>query len=52
MNLKKWLYNHGQKLYGHLRKTALPLTPQALHNQFKSPSAGSVRELYYIYRKI
>ena len=28
------------------------LTPQAMHNQFKRPSAGSVRELYYIYRKI
>ena len=32
-------------------KTALFLTPQAMYNQFKRPSAGSVRELYYIYRK-
>ena len=39
------MYNHGQKLYGQLRKTALSLTPQAMHNQFKRPSAGSVREL-------
>ena len=41
----------GQKLYGQLRKTALSLTQQAMHNQFKRPYAGSVRELYYIYRK-
>ena len=34
-----------------LRKTALSLTPQAMYNQFKRPSAGSVSELYYIYRK-
>ena len=34
-------YNHGQKLYGHLRKTALSMTPQAMYNQFKRPSAGS-----------
>ena len=33
------------------RKTALYLTPQAMYNQFKSPSIGSVSELYYIYRK-
>ena len=43
--------NYGQKLYGQLRKTALSLTPQAMHSQFKIPSAGSVREVYYIYRK-
>ena len=30
---------------------ALSLTPQAMCDQFKRPSAGSVRELYYIYRK-
>ena len=36
-------YNHGQKLYGQLRKTALSLTPQAMHNQFKRASARSVR---------
>ena len=30
---------------------ALSLTPQAMYNQFKRPSAGSGRELYYIYRK-
>ena len=29
----------------------VPDTPQAMYNQFKRPSAGSVRELYYIYRK-
>ena len=40
-----------KKLYGQLRKAALSLTPQAMYNQFKRPSAGSVRELYYIYRK-
>ena len=39
------------KLYGQLRKTALSLTPQAMYNQFKRPSAGSTRELCYIYRK-
>ena len=39
------------KLYGQLRKTALSLTPQEMHNQFKTPSAGSLIELYYIYRK-
>ena len=33
-------------------QTALSLTPQAMYNQFKRPSAGSVRELYYIDRKI
>ena len=41
--------NHGKKLSGQLRKTALSLTPQAMHKQFKRPSAVSVRELYYIY---
>ena len=46
------IYNHGQQLYGQLRKTALSLTPQAMYNQLKRPSTGSVRELYYIYRKI
>ena len=44
-------YNPGQKLWPKLRKTALSLTPQAMYNQFKRPSAGSVSELYYIYRK-
>ena len=39
------------KNYGQLRKTALPLTPQAMYNQFKRLSAGSVSELYYVYRK-
>ena len=28
-----------------MRKTALSLTPQAMYNQFKRPSAESVREL-------
>ena len=51
MSLYKSIYNHGQKLYGQLRKTALSLSPQAMYNQFKRPSAWSVRELYYIYRK-
>ena len=45
------MYNHGKKVYGKLRKTALSLTPQAMYNQFKRPSVVSVRELYYIYRK-
>ena len=27
------------------------VTPQAMYNQLKRPSAGSVSELYYIYRK-
>ena len=31
------------------QKMALSLTPQAMYNQFKKPSAGSVSELYYIY---
>ena len=39
--------NYGQ----NCEKTALCLTPQATHNQFKRPSAGIVSELYYIYRK-
>ena len=34
-----------------LQKIALYLTPQAMYNQFKRPSAASVSELYYIYRK-
>ena len=34
-----------------LQKTALYLTPQAMYNQFKRPSAASVSELYYICRK-
>ena len=46
-----WCYNPGQKLWPKLRKTALSLTPQAMYNQFKRPSAGSVSELYYICRK-
>ena len=44
-------YNYGQKLYGQLRKTVLSLTPKAM-DQFKRPFAGSVRELYYVYRNI
>ena len=47
----RWAYNPGQKLWPKLRKTALSLTPQAMYNQFKRPSAGSVSELYYTYRK-
>ena len=43
--------NHRQNLYGQLRKTAFSLTPQLMPNQFKWPSAGSIREPYYIYRK-
>ena len=39
------------KLYGQLRKRAFYLTPQAMYNQFKRPSARSVSELYYTYRK-
>ena len=34
---------------GNCENTALSLTPQAMYNLFKRPSAGSVRELYYIY---
>ena len=45
------MYNHGKNLYGQLRKTALSRTPQAMYNQFKLPSAGSVTKRYYIYRK-
>ena len=33
------------------QKMALSLTPQAMYNQCKRPSAGSIRELYCIYRK-
>ena len=44
-------YDQGNKLSGQLRKTVLSMTPQAMYNQFKRPSVGSVRELYYIYRK-
>ena len=45
------IYNPGQKIWPKLRKTALYLTPQAMYNQFKRPSVGSVSELYYICRK-
>ena len=48
---RKGLYNRGNKLSGQMRKTALCLTPQAMYNQFKRPSAASVSELYYICRK-
>ena len=44
-------YNHGQKLMAKRQKTALSFTPQAMYNQFKRQSTGSVSELYYIYRK-
>ena len=44
-------YNPGQKLCPKLRKMALYLAPQAMYNQFKRPSAGSVSDLYYIYIK-
>ena len=40
-----------KKLMAKRQKTALCLTPQAMYNQFKRPSAGSVSELYYICRK-
>ena len=40
-----------KKLMAKRQKRALCLTPQAMYNQFKRPSAGSVSELYYIYRK-
>ena len=33
------------------KNTALSLTPQAMYNQFKRPSAGSPSELYYIDRE-
>ena len=46
MKLQSW-----KKLMAKRQKTALLLTPQAMYNQFKRPSAGSVSELYYIYRK-
>ena len=51
ITLPSLAYNPGQKLWPKLRKTALYLTPQAMYNQFKTPSAGNVSELYYIYRK-
>ena len=41
----------GKKLMAKLQKMVLYLTPQAMYNQFKRPSAGTVSELYYIYRK-
>ena len=34
------------KLMAKWQKTALSLTPQAMHNQFKRPYAWSVSELY------
>ena len=40
-----------KKIIWTTEKKVLSLTPQAMYNQFKRPSAGSVRELYYIYRK-
>ena len=46
LNLQSW-----KKLMAKRQKTALCLTPQAMYNQFKRPSAGIVSELYYIYRK-
>ena len=45
------LLQSGKKLMAKLLKMALYLTPQAMYNQFKRQSAGSVSELYYIYRK-
>ena len=39
------------KNYGQLRKTVLSMTPQAMYKQFKRHSAGTVSELYHIYRK-
>ena len=39
-----------ENLMANRQKTALCLTPQAMYNQFKRPSAGSVIELYHIYR--
>ena len=38
-------------LIAKLQKIALYLTPEAMYNQFKRPSAGSVSELHYTYRK-
>ena len=46
LDLQSW-----KKLMAKRQKTALCLTPQAMYNQFKRPSAGSVSELYYICRK-
>ena len=46
LNLQSW-----KKWMAKRQKTALCLTPQAMYNQFKRPSAGSVSELYYICRK-
>ena len=46
LELQSW-----KKLMAKRQKTALCLTPQAMYNQFKRPSTGSVSELYYIYRK-
>ena len=51
VNLLHMTYNHGKKLMAKRQKTPLCLTPQAMYNQFKRPSAGSVSELYYICRK-
>ena len=40
-------YNPCQKLC-QLRKTVLSFTPQAMYNQFKRPSAGSVSDHYHV----
>ena len=40
-----------KKIMDNCEKRRCALTPQAMYNQFKRPSAGSVRELYYIYIK-
>ena len=34
------VYNHGQKLYGQLRKTALSLTPQQCTTNLKDHLQG------------
>ena len=53
LSLDRANYNQGNKLsgqpcfrisMGQLRKTVLSMTPQAMYNQFKRPSVGSVRE--------
>ena len=45
---KYFHYNQGNKLSGHMRKTALCLTPQAIENTFKR-AYGEVEDNIIIY---
>ena len=39
------------KILANFQKRRLCFTPQAMYNLFKRPTAGSVSELHYTYRK-